>query len=629
MKRSVLSIPKSLLCGAMFLLFVTAPMARGAPFAYVVTNHCASSSCSANTISVIDTATDATLGSPIPVGYKPVGAAVSPDGSRVYVTNTCPYNSECGRNGTVSVIDATVDKVLTTIPVGSSPEGVSVSPDGTRVYVANNFDGTVSVINAATNATLGNPIRVGQNPVGVTVSPDGRKVYVTNSCTANCTNGTVSVIDTATNQVVATVPVGFVPKGIAVSHNGGRVYVANACGSSSSCGSNGTVSVINTATNILMASVSVGFAPDGIAVNPDGSRVYVANACGSSSSCGSNGTISVINTATEKQVATVSVGAEPKGIAVSPDGSRVYVVNSCGSSPSCGSNATISVIDTATNSVIGSPIPVDSPPFDVLGANNGPNLGEFVGPGALIASNSDASGGTGTQISGTVPTLGNTSGCGTTDEVVRTTAEGSVTLDASTGSFSYTPTSSTYSGPDAFTWHGKAPGCTAAAAPSTAVSNTATVSFTLDPQLTGLGTLMLAEGDKAQETFSLTGSTPFKHTLANDDATVIPPAGVTISPAACGTAGNLVCTLSITAASTPGTAGLTINVADKYGDTVTKHIDITVKASSSSQGSSGNGTSGGGISTPLGLLALAVLLGLSSLRRFAAKLIVGCYKEDT
>src|SRR5262244_2845507 len=46
--------------------------------------------------------------------------------------------------------------------------------------------------------------------------------YVTNSA-----SNTVSVIDTATNTVVATVPVGSVPLGVAITPDGTRAYVAN------------------------------------------------------------------------------------------------------------------------------------------------------------------------------------------------------------------------------------------------------------------------------------------------------------------------------------------------------------------------------------------------------------------
>ena len=38
-----------------------------------------------------------------------------------------------------------------------------------------------------------------------------------------------------------------------------------------------TVSVINTATNTVSATITVGADPIGVSVSPDGSKVYVAN----------------------------------------------------------------------------------------------------------------------------------------------------------------------------------------------------------------------------------------------------------------------------------------------------------------------------------------------------------------
>jgi YVTN family beta-propeller protein len=63
-------------------------------------------------------------------------------------------------------------------------------------------------------------------------------------------------------------------------------YVAN--------GGSNNVSVIDTATKTVVATVGVGLGPDGIAVTPEGTHVYVANS--------SSGTVSVIATATNTGV---------------------------------------------------------------------------------------------------------------------------------------------------------------------------------------------------------------------------------------------------------------------------------------------------------------------------------------
>jgi YVTN family beta-propeller protein len=149
-----------------------------------------------------------------------------------------------------------------------------------------------------------------------------------NAYITNLGSNTVSVIDTATNTVTATIPVGAEPRGPAVSPDGSTVYITNTV--------DGTVSVIDTATNTVIATIPVGSLPLGVAVTPDGSKVYVANL--------RSGTVSVIAAATNTVTATIPVGAEPNGVVLSPDGSTVYVANL--------RSGTVSVIDTASNTVV-------------------------------------------------------------------------------------------------------------------------------------------------------------------------------------------------------------------------------------------------------------------------------------
>jgi YVTN family beta-propeller protein len=277
--------------------------------------------------------------SSIRVGNSPGGVAVSPDGRRAYATNYFDPAS-------VSVIDTATNRTVgKPIPVGSKPQGVAVSPDGRRAYVANSGSDSVSVIDTATNRTMGNPINVGKNPIRLAVSQDGRRAYA-----ANAGSDSVSVIDTATNRTVGKpIPVGDNPQGVAVSPDGRRAYAADA-GSDS-------VSVIDTATNRTVgAPIVVGKNPVGVAVSQDGRRAYAANA-GSDS-------VSVIDTATNRTVGTpIVVGKNPVGVAVSQDGRRAYAANA-------GSDS-VSVIDTATNRTVGTPITVDGYPVWVAVSQDG------------------------------------------------------------------------------------------------------------------------------------------------------------------------------------------------------------------------------------------------------------------
>ena len=46
-------------------------------------------------------------------------------------------------SNTVSEINTTTDTITDTIPVGSGPYGVAVTPDGTKLYVSNAFSDDV------------------------------------------------------------------------------------------------------------------------------------------------------------------------------------------------------------------------------------------------------------------------------------------------------------------------------------------------------------------------------------------------------------------------------------------------------------------------------------------------------
>ena len=105
----------------------------------------------------------------------------------------------------------------------------------------------------------------------------------------NFTNNTVSVVNTATNTVVATVPVLGGPYGVAVTPNHAFVYVANFAFNN--------VQVISTALNAVVATIPVGLGPEGIAITPSGAFAYVANS--------NSNNVQVISTTTNTVVATI------------------------------------------------------------------------------------------------------------------------------------------------------------------------------------------------------------------------------------------------------------------------------------------------------------------------------------
>jgi YVTN family beta-propeller protein len=126
-------------------------------------------------------------------------------------------------------------------------------------YVPTRKSNSVSVINTATNSVIA-VVPVGIQPLQAAISPDGAFAYVTNSGWFY-TNNDVSVISTATNTVVGTIPVGRFPVGVAFTPNGAFAYVANQ--------NSNDVSMINAATRVVVATVSgVAALPEGVAIKP-------------------------------------------------------------------------------------------------------------------------------------------------------------------------------------------------------------------------------------------------------------------------------------------------------------------------------------------------------------------------
>ena len=135
-----------------------------------------------------------------------------------------------------------------------------------------------------------------QTNSGITVNLVGTRVYVV-------TSRNVSVIDTTTDAVIATIPPSS-GNGIAVNAAGTRVDVAKELLNS--------VSVIETATNAIIAEVVVAGPSSitGVAVNPAGTRVYIADPL--------NNVVIVLDTASNTGV-IVAVGGTPYAIAQSID----------------------------------------------------------------------------------------------------------------------------------------------------------------------------------------------------------------------------------------------------------------------------------------------------------------------
>ena len=142
-------------------------------------------------------------------------------------------------------------------------------PNGYRefAYVSNGAANTVSVLDLV-YLRQDRTLQVGTNPSGLAINPVRNEVYVVNSGNAT-QNGSISVIDTEANKIVATIPVHRLPYSIAVDPRGQRAYVANS-------GSN-TVSVIDLNKRREVQTVGTGEGPGLVRIAPDARTLLVTN----------------------------------------------------------------------------------------------------------------------------------------------------------------------------------------------------------------------------------------------------------------------------------------------------------------------------------------------------------------
>jgi 40-residue YVTN family beta-propeller repeat len=157
--------------------------------------------------------------------------------------------------------------------------GLPVTANGSQNSCQNNPGGYVKYTLDLLNNTLinGNFVNTvnGLGPWGIAYDPSNGYLYV-----ADYGSDTVSVIDGATNTVIAKITVGIYPKGVAYDPSNGYIYVTDYLSN--------TVSVINGANNTVIATIPVGSAPTGIAYDPSNGYIYVTNSL--------SGTVSIIAT---------------------------------------------------------------------------------------------------------------------------------------------------------------------------------------------------------------------------------------------------------------------------------------------------------------------------------------------
>ena len=236
----------------------------------------------------------------------------------------------------------------------SYPGGVALSADGKSAYALLNQNNTLTKIDLTTTPlTQGTQIRVGNAPHSILISSDGKTAYISNEGGRAATDGdfqiysagaeivanpivgaaitgTVSVVDLASMKVTATIHTGLHPTGMAFY--GKDLLVANTYSD--------TISVINTAKNEVVRTIDLalpirvpgddqaayGAAPNSIAVDEANKVAYVAlyNA----------NAIGVINLSADKDdnpvIGMIPVAYAPSSVVLDSAENKLLVANDKG-----------------------------------------------------------------------------------------------------------------------------------------------------------------------------------------------------------------------------------------------------------------------------------------------------------
>jgi YVTN family beta-propeller protein len=229
-----------------------------------------------------------------------------------------------------------VNKVVATISGFNTPVGLAISSDGERVYVANQGNETVSIIDTASNQITATLMNAGKQPWGVALTSKGGKLFVSDTgyVGSKYNSGSVTTLDIKTSTSTSVNTNGPDPEAMALTPDEKHLWIADENGD--------RVDILDVATGELSPyPLTVGF-PESIAFSPNGKKAYVT-------SLGS--LFFVFDTATGKNERRILMPSTDGtyGICLSRNGKTAYVLNAGfvynNTTPS------VVVIDTTTNKV--------------------------------------------------------------------------------------------------------------------------------------------------------------------------------------------------------------------------------------------------------------------------------------
>ena len=255
-------------------------------------------------------------------GSQPKGVSVTPDGSKVFVTNTGYHNHK-----NVTRFDPSNLKTVVEASFKGNAIESMVSPAGDVLWVSNFYHHEVLELDTDT-LKVKRRFEVGNMPKHFAVSPDREKLWV-----ANWASDDLSVVDLESGKSEATIDLENQPRGTTITNDGKKVYVTN-FGSKS-------ISVIDTATRKVTKTIEAKCRAPRHATTTADDRILV--------SCYGGSEVLVIDSAKDEIIRRVTVGNGPKTVSISHDQRFAYTADYRG--------ATMSIIDMDSWEVLILPIP--------------------------------------------------------------------------------------------------------------------------------------------------------------------------------------------------------------------------------------------------------------------------------
>ena len=249
----------------------------------------------------------------------------------------------------VTEIDVSGDTNIGNHEVGTNPVHAAMTPSFGFAYVVNQADNTLSTFSpiSGVSAIVSTIPLLKDN-----TEPNAGASYVAASSSlafvVETSLNRVAVVQGASLQVQAFVPVGADPVSVACTSDGRLAYVVNQ-------GSN-TVSVISTKDNTNQGNLPVGNSPGPITISADNNYVFVGNE--------GDGTVSVIDTTSNTVTNTLTVGSDPTQLVWDNGLKRVYAVNT--------GSASVTIIDASSfPQTVLKTVPTSATPVAVAPLDNG------------------------------------------------------------------------------------------------------------------------------------------------------------------------------------------------------------------------------------------------------------------